>query len=147
MLRVARTKLGDVLRSYGLRRTPGRMRVLSVLRSAKRPLAHADILSRLGLPAMDRVSVYRALEAFVKAGLVHQAFVSGRTRVFETADRCRPRQCHPHFSCRTCGGVTCMTDVVFPIAKGLPKGYTVERQKISIEGVCAQCNARQRIEE
>jgi len=135
---------GDILQSHGLRRTQGRMKILSVLKSARRPLSHTQILTRLGEPGVNRVSVYRALETFVNAGFVHRAFVDGRTRVFEVADRCGPQQCHPHFSCRRCGSVTCMTDVVLPVAKGLPEGYTIDRQKVHIEGVCGPCNGRRR---
>ena len=139
---MVKTDPRETLRAHGLRCTQGRLKMLSVLRSAKRPLSHAEVVARLGPSRMNRVSVYRALEALLAAGLVHRAFVDGRTWVFEVADRCGPRQCHPHFSCRACGAVTCMTDVVLPVAEGLPEGYTLERQKVYIEGACALCNQR-----
>jgi len=137
-----KTEVGDMLRAHGLRRTAGRMKVLSVLMGSRRPLSHAMVHERVGAAAMDRVSVYRALEAFVEAGFVHRAFIDDRTSVFELSDRCTDRQCHPHFLCRECGKVTCMTEVNMPLAKGLPEGYRIERQKVFIEGTCAACGAR-----
>ncbi len=88
---------------------------------------------------MNRVSVYRALDSFVSVGLVHRVFLNERTWAFETADRCERDRCHPHFTCRRCGLVTCMTKVTVPLARGLPKGLIAERQKVHIEGLCASC--------
>lgn len=130
-----------MLKAHGLRRTAGRLRVLRALKSARKPLPHADILQRLGKPPMDRVSLYRALDAFVEAGLVHRVLVDERTCVFEFADRCGPHQCHPHFYCRACRDITCLTDTELPMAKGLPRGYIVERQKVSIDGLCPRCHS------
>ena len=131
----------EILRAHGFRCTRGRMQLLSVLKSARRPLSHSDILERMEGSRLDRVSVYRALDAFVGAGLVHRAYTDGRTGVFELPDHCEQHRCHPHFTCHECGNVTCMTEVLVPLARGLPKGYVAERQKVHIEGVCASCAA------
>ena len=137
---MATADLGKMLKEHGLRRTAGRVEILSVLRGSRRPMTHAEILGRLKSSHINRVSVYRALETFVEAGLVHRAFVGDRIWTFEMADHCGPTQCHPHFSCSSCGNVTCMNDVSFPLAKGLPRGYTVERQQVALEGICGVCS-------
>ena len=130
----------DALHAHGFRCTEARGRILSALQAARRPLSHADILKRTGR-TMNRVTVYRVLEAFTNAGMVHRACIDGRTWVFELSDRCTSRQCHPHFTCARCEEITCLTDVVVPLAKRLPKGYVAERQKVHIEGTCAACAA------
>ena len=60
-----RTRSETLLKTHGLRRTKARVRILEVLKAARKPLSQADILARLGTPRPDRVSVYRALDAFV----------------------------------------------------------------------------------
>jgi len=137
---VTEAQIKETLHAHGFRCTEGRARILRVLQSARKPLSHAEILKRTG-KHVNRVTVYRVLEAFAEAGMVHRAYVNERTWVFELSDRCTSRQCHPHFTCRKCGRVTCLTDVVVPLAKGLPKGYVAERQKVHIEGICAACAA------
>ena len=127
------------LREHGLRATRARTRLLSVLQRARRPLSHTDILSRLRGAPVNRVTVYRTLDALTEAGLVHRAYINDRTWTFETSDRCGRQQCHPHFSCRKCGLVACMTQVHVPFAKGFPEGYLAERQKVHIEGLCPSC--------
>lgn len=129
----------ETLRHHGLRATAGRKAVLALLLASERPLTHQEILDRLGPDTMDRVSVYRALHRFVEAGIVHRAYVDGRTWCYETADRCDHDQCHAHFACRRCGQTTCMEDAVVPLARGITKGFVPERQKVLIEGLCARC--------
>ena len=107
----------------------------------KKPLSHAEILARLGKPKPDRVSVYRALDAFLEAGFVHRTHMDERNAVFELADRCGATMCHPHFHCRNCGEIFCLTDSKVSMVSRLPKGFVVERQKVSLEGLCPKCRA------
>lgn len=128
-----------MLAQVGLRRTPRRLGLLSLLLGARRPMSHLEVHRALGRGVADRVSIYRALEAFVEKGLVHRVFAAGRARLYETADRCGDDHCHPHFTCRTCGQVTCLVKVVVPVAKSISGGYVAERQRVLITGVCPQC--------
>ena len=134
----------QVFHAHGLRCTRGQKRVFEILKSARGPLTHAQILARLRGTGLNRVTIYRGLESFVRVGLVHRAYIRERTWAFETADRCKEDRCHPHFTCRDCGAVACMTDVTVPLATGLPKGYIAKRQQVHIEGICASCAARER---
>ena len=136
---MSRPEMGDVLRAHGLNATRGRVKLLAILKAARRPLTHTEILRRLRSTRLNRVSVYRALDAFVEAGLLHRAFVDDRAWAFESPDRCDERRCHPHFTCRSCGAVSCMPQVRVPLARGVPKGYLAERQKVHIEGLCPSC--------
>ena len=128
----------EILKAHGLRRTEAREALLRTLIAARQPLSHKEILARMRR-RVNRVTIYRALDAFVEIGMVHEALVTDRTRVFELGDHCGLRQCHPHFTCRRCGAVHCMMEAVIPLAQNLPPGYVIERQRVHIEGLCPVC--------
>jgi Fe2+ or Zn2+ uptake regulation protein len=65
-----RAALDGELRSHGLKRTPTRVAVLRVLRGARRPLTHPEIVAELEDEGHDRSTVYRALNDLAGAGLV-----------------------------------------------------------------------------
>ena len=141
---VAKTTPEDLLRVSRLRLTPTRRRVLDVLLRARKPLSHQELMQRLADGATDRVTVYRTLTRLVEAGVVHEAFVSDRTRLYETADRCHADHCHAHFTCRQCEQTTCLVTSEVPIVRDLPGGFVPERQKVLIEGLCPKCAAQGR---
>ncbi len=129
-----------LLAVHGLRRTPWRVKTLSLLLELRRPLSHEQIMRRLE-PGADRVTIYRSLDAFVRVGLVHRVLVNKRQHLYETADRCTADACHPHFSCRSCGRTTCMPELAVPRVRGRRRGYVFQRQRVLIEGLCPACAA------
>jgi Fur family ferric uptake transcriptional regulator len=133
-------KARDLLSSVKLRRTSPRVAVLGALLDAEKPLTQDQISAELEGNAPDKVTVYRALESFVRAGLVHRAFLHGRVWHFELADDCTEDQCHPHFTCTNCGDTHCFTGVSMPMAKSPEKGFIIDRQRIQLEGSCPKCN-------
>ena len=137
--RAGERRAAEMLAQVHLRRTPRRVRLLALLLRADRPMSHLEIHRALGPGQADRVSVYRALEAFVERGLVHRAYVDGRTWMYESADRCADDHCHPHFTCRLCGEVTCLVDVGVPVIRRIGGGYLPERQQVHIIGLCPRC--------
>jgi Fur family ferric uptake transcriptional regulator len=134
-------KARELLGSAGLRRTGPRLAVLGVLLGARKPQTADQIAARLSRPAANRVTVYRTLETFLEAGLVHKAFVDERTWHFELAHNCTESQCHPHFTCTDCGDTNCLTDTSLPLAKSPGKGFVIHRQRVQLEGLCPKCNA------
>ena len=136
-------RAAEMLAAVRLRRTPRRIRLLSLLLRARRPMSHLEIHRAPGTETADRVSVYRALEAFVEKGLVHRALVDGRTWMYESADRCGSDYCHPHFTCRLCGEVTCLVGVNVPVIRRIAGGYLPERQQVHISGICPRCRGRE----
>jgi Fur family ferric uptake transcriptional regulator len=132
-----RGKGGELLARAGLRRTGVREAVLRALAGADGALSHQEIMERLKAERPDRVSVYRALDAFVAAGAVHAVEAGPGGRLFELADRCSESQCHPHFTCRICRRTSCLPEARAALVRAA--GYKVERQKIYLEGVCPSC--------
>ena len=139
-----KSKAEKMLRRAKLRCTRGRVAILQALAGARKPLTREQIASELGKKGLDKVTIYRALEGFVKAGLIHRAFLNNRTWHFELADNCTESQCHPHFTCTECGSTHCLTEILLPMAKSPRKGFVIGRQRVQLEGLCPECNANKR---
>ena len=101
----------DLLKSANLRKTGSRLSILAVLLGARKPQTANQIAAMLGPVGPDKVTIYRTLESFVDAGLVHKAFLQERTWHFELASNCSESQCHPHFTCKSCGDTHCLMEI------------------------------------
>jgi Fur family ferric uptake transcriptional regulator len=134
-----RQRIEKQLNSAGLRRTGPRVAILSILTHASKPLTQEEIAAKLGPAISNKVTIYRVLERFGSAGLVHKAFMQKRTWHFELADRCTESQCHPHFTCKKCGVVSCLVGLPVSIVKGVKKGFVIHRQRVQLEGLCPRC--------
>jgi Fur family ferric uptake transcriptional regulator len=140
-------QVDKLLRSAKLKRTVPRKMILEVLLRAKRPITQDQIAKRLGKKRFDKVTIYRTLDSFVKAGLVHKAFLQERAQYYELADKCTESQCHPHFTCSSCGQTFCMTGLFVPMvrlsspsmAKKTYRGFKIEHQQVSLAGLCPEC--------
>lgn len=128
-----------LLRETGLKCTHGRRSILEVLNGANRPLTREEIAVSLGSRRVDKVTIYRALERFVKVGLVHRAYMQKRAWHFELAHNCSETQCHPHFTCTDCGTTHCLREVIVPLARSPHNGFVIDRQRVQLEGLCPQC--------
>jgi Fur family ferric uptake transcriptional regulator len=132
-------KARKLLKSVGLRLTGPREAILGVLLEVAGPITHEQITAKLVAGAPNKVTIYRVLESFVEAGIVHKAFLAERTWHFELAENCTEDQCHPHFTCRSCEATHCFTDAALPIPKS-PRGFTVLHQRVQLEGLCPKCS-------
>ena len=133
-------KIDNLLSSADLRRTGPRVAILAVLLGARKPQTADQIAANLAPAGPDRVTIYRTLESFVSAGLVHRAFLQERTWHFELAGNCTKSQCHPHFTCTNCGDMHCLTEMTLPLAKSPHKGFVIGHQRVQLEGLCPKCN-------
>jgi Fur family ferric uptake transcriptional regulator len=128
-----------LLDSAGLRRTVPRLAVLGVLLETGKPVTHEQIKAKLVETAPNKVTIYRVLESFIEADIVHKAFLRERAWHFELADRCTASQCHPHFTCTSCEATYCFTDAALPMTKS-PRGFTILHQRVQLEGLCPKCS-------
>jgi Fur family ferric uptake transcriptional regulator len=135
-------RIENLLRTANLRRTGPRVAILSVLLHAGKPLTQGQIASNLAAVIPNKVTIYRTLESFCKAGLVHKAFMHKRAWHFELADRCTESQCHPHFTCEKCGVISCLVGLSVSIVKYLKKGFVIHRQQVRLEGLCPRCGGK-----
>ncbi len=132
-------RIKDTLRTAGLRRTQQRMDILRVLLRVKQPLTVEQIRRKVRGTAPNKVTIYRTIESFVEAGLVHRAYLKDKTWHYELGDHCTKLQCHPHFTCTKCGSTQCMIGSTVGMVKGLEQGFVVHRQQVRLEGLCPRC--------
>ena len=154
------------LRAASVRVTGARIKVLATLLEADCAFSHQDMQDTF--VDMDRVTLYRALDCLIEAGLAHK--IAGDDRVFrysagsehaEVGDRHHPAQHqHGHFKCTRCGKVFCVDGVgdssVMPSKGGNPssslyqelqkvlqdslaKGFQSHDIELTIKGWCADC--------
>ena len=133
-------KARNLLASAGLRVTVPRLAVLAVLLRVRKPQTANQIGIKLGANGPNKVTIYRVLESLLEAGFVHKAFLRRRTWHFEPADNCTETQCHPHFTCTSCGRTHCLTEISLPMAKTPHKGFAIHYQRVQLEGLCPKCN-------
>jgi Fur family ferric uptake transcriptional regulator len=134
----------ELLRAAGLRRTAGRIALLQALLSSRRPITHDELMTRVGRRRFDRVTVYRSLQAFVETGLLHRIETGRRLWRFAFCGCGSRVHCHPHFTCRSCGTVECLSDVELPHVAAARPHYVVDEQEVYMRGVCAKCSSRSR---
>lgn len=140
MKKQSKLKPQDILRQARLRRTPGRVAILKILLRAHKPLTREKIALKLGKKKLNKATIYRALECFIQASLVHKAFLRDRIWNYELAHNCTDYQCHPHFTCNNCNDTQCLTEVSVPLVKPLQKGFVIQRQQTRLEGLCPDCS-------
>ena len=129
----------------GLRLTPLRRRVLEKIAGSHTAVGAYDLLERLARPGERRlapISVYRALDSLVAAGIVHR--LESRNAFFA---------CHaPHatdrrqivLACEGCAIVAELPDdqVFSGIASvAHAAGFVTQRTLVEVIGACAQCAA------
>ena len=133
------TQARRMLKTANLYCTQGRVAILKVLIEAGKPLSQGQIARKSGKEHFDKVTIYRTLESLLRIGLVHKVFMDKRAQHFELAHNCTERQCHPHFTCTSCGDTHCLTEVSLPIAKSPHRGFVIHRQQVRLEGLCPTC--------
>ncbi|MFQ6035878.1 MAG: Fur family transcriptional regulator, partial [Sedimentisphaerales bacterium] len=129
----------EMLKAAKLYCTKCRVAILKVLLKTGKPLRQEQVAKRLGKKRFNKVSIYRTLASLLEVGLVHRAFMHERAWHFELAKDCSESQCHPHFTCTSCGDTHCLTGMTLPMAKSLHKGFVIHRQQVRLEGLCPAC--------
>ncbi len=126
----------DLLRSAGVRVTPGRVRVLEILAAAAQPLSHGDFERQL--PDADRVTLYRVLDSLVNCGLALKAVDTRGVFRFSATGSQRQHANHVHFRCTGCGGVFCLKAAP-PAPPRLPRGFRLASADFQLSGTCPGC--------
>ena len=127
----------EILRNAKLRVTSCRTSLLELLLHAKEPLTQKALMQNLEERGFNRVTIYRALQTFLDAFIVHRIVTEDRTWRFAIT-RCGHRgHCHPHFTCRECGRIRCLDGVAIP-ALSLER-HRIEARAMYLWGLCPAC--------
>lgn len=127
----------NLLRQAGLRQTSCRLELLQALYGRSEPVPLASIEERL--VGFDRVTIYRTLQSFLQAGLVHRANDSGGHPHYAPGGVQGGRRSHAHFECQQCGRMLCF-DCEQPPVLRLPPGFETEETELRVRGLCDRCN-------
>lgn len=131
-------RAGGILRRAGLRRTSGRRALVQLLLESDAPLTGEEISGVLA-GVMHWASVYRSLDALVRAGAVHRVETGQRVWRFAVCG-CHARgHCHAHFVCRQCGRAECLRWLPMPGVPAVGDRYVVEGQEHYVRGLCPGC--------
>lgn len=130
------------LREAGLRATPARIAVLQFLGKQTGPVSHQEACDALATSAVDKSTVFRALQDLGEAGLVRRMELGDHVWRFELAAPGAAADAssdgHPHHLCVDCGHITCLTskDVKINVSKSI--GSVAE---VLLRGTCPDCQA------
>lgn len=137
-------RIGELLRSRGLRRMPSRIAVLAVLEPVDGHLAVADIHQRVldttpdGTPVPDLATVYRTVTTLVDQGVLHALAVEGGVTTYGLAE-----EPHHHAVCTRCGTIievpaTRLSAALKHAIEG--SSFTLSEQAgLTLHGLCPDC--------
>lgn len=129
----------------GLRMTPLRRQVLEEIAGSHHAIGAYDILERLARKQSNRlapISVYRALDALVSAGVVHR--LESRNAFFAChAEHSAPGTQQIVLACERCGTVAELENpVAFNAVRKAAEqeGFAITRALIEVMGMCRACS-------
>ena len=132
----------EILRNAGLRITACRTSLLHLLLHAREPLAQKELTASLEEQGFNRVTIYRALETFLEASIVHRIVTEDRTWRFAITLCGHRGHCHPPFTCRECGRIRCLQGVSIPAVR--LQGHRIEARAMYLWGLCPACLRKER---
>ncbi len=130
------------LHTAGLRATPHRLQLLSILEGRHFPLSLPEIEKEFGRTKISQVTIYRMLEICMRAGIVVEV-KNAKERRFELAQRITGSH-HHHITCTNCGTVEdieeCRLDAIIPSALTESKKFkTIGNHSLELFGTCTDC--------
>ena len=132
----------DAFEVHGLRFTDLRERVLTEIAGSHHAIGAYDVIDKLGEKGtrLTPVSVYRAIEALIAAGIVHR--LESRNAYFACHAAHTSARQHVVLSCGACHTIAEVAgDTVFGAIEDVTgrHGFTASRAIVEIAGCCARC--------
>ena len=132
----------EILKKHGLKFTENRKVILEQFISTNYALSYNEIDSLIQ-KKIDKVTVYRTLKSFEENGIIHQVIDGSNQIKYALCNSvsCSPSQhndTHIHFKCDYCEKTYCLNDISAPELV-LPKGYSIAKQNVFIQGRCQNC--------
>ena len=131
----------EMLSKAGMNATTHRIRILEAIGSNSAPLNAQEIFDVLRRThTINRVTVYRVLDALVDHGLVER-ISGGRASFYGLAPNTH-HQRHPHFYCRQCGRMNClMPQSISMDTTDLERIFPgkIDSVEVRVDGVCSSC--------
>ncbi|HEY8999513.1 MAG TPA: Fur family transcriptional regulator [Candidatus Saccharimonadales bacterium] len=127
----------ELLKQNGQSRTKARQAVFEALKANDAPLAMRELVAKS--KAIDRASVYRAVELFESLNIVQRIYTGWKYKI-ELSDRFTAH--HHHLTCAQCGkSVAINEDELERFIEDVAARhhFKTNAHQIEIQGVCADC--------
>lgn len=114
-----------------------RVATFKLLAGAHEALTIAQIVAKL--PNVDMTSVYRTMQLFEKAGIVHKV-LSGFKSKFELSETFSPH--HHHFVCEKCGVAQAISSQILEESLHTLEaqyGFELRQHSVELSGYCKAC--------
>ncbi len=128
-------KADQILQRHRLSRTTSRREILEVFLQKEEALSEKEIKEELVIHC-DRATIYRTLNTFVKAGILH-AILNDDGPVKYVIKK-EPED-HIHFKCTECGNIVCLPHILVENID-LPEGFTRTESNFLVIGTCNRCS-------
>lgn len=131
----------ELLEHHGVKPTANRLVIARELSAAGRPLSMTELEERL--ETIDKSNIFRCLQAFREAHLVHALEDSGGGARYELCLSHHDHQdddLHVHFFCERCHRTFCLEDIPVP-AVPAPEGFAPSTASYLLKGLCPDCAA------
>jgi len=129
----------DLLREKELSVTPFRIKLLKLLATVKVPMSAQQLGKELG-KSVDKVTLYRNLEAFEESGLICRMYFNGQEALYE--QRFTDHH-HHHLICTNCGKIEDVPGCELePPRTG--SGFKTNHHHVEFYGLCHECQLKLR---
>lgn len=133
--------LEDRLNEFGLRSTPVRELIYSVI--AKADTAYSLTELETELETVDKSSISRNLHLFLEMGLIHQIQDDSGIAKYALSQNSDGMhlQNHAHFYCHKCEKTICLDQLSLDLSNiPLPEGFSAEGYSLLLKGTCPDCH-------
>lgn len=131
------------LKEGGLSNTIPRRTVFTLLRGADHKPLTMNELIRLASSDCDRASVYRAVEALEKAGIIHKVHYGWKYRLELSEDF---HGHHHHIACSNCAKIVAiessslLENALHELAA--TKDFSLTEHSVELRGLCGNCQSK-----
>ncbi|GCD77549.1 hypothetical protein JCM31826_10310 [Thermaurantimonas aggregans] len=140
MMHLENLSAEDLLRKANLKVTKWRKVLLQKIMDNESGISYSDLSQSEDFTG-HRVTLYRALIDLEEAGLVEKLRdATGAVKYMLKTAEGQSHKLHPHFSCRVCNSMVCLSDIDLPKIV-LPPGFKNEQMVCLVYGLCSKCNA------
>ncbi len=130
----------SLLHEHEFKKTPLRIMLLEVLSLSPTPLPVAKLIRKTKKLAADPATIYRALNAFVEAGMVHALTVDKTKVLYELVQE---KIHNHHIVCDTCSAVEsipfCIKTIDQQAIKVSRQFNKVHSHQLAFVGTCRKC--------
>lgn len=130
----------EILERKKVRPTANRILVLEALLDTAHPVSLMELDEII--QTMDKSSVFRVLNVFLEADVVHgieDGSGSLKYEVCQGEDHCSISDMHVHFYCESCQRTFCFESTGIPQVR-IPDGFHPRSFNYMIKGVCPKCS-------